>query len=92
MVAIEQQKVNDIKTIEKPDLAGNKNIPGNIIKTITKKKLADNSNTLDNVENADKGVNDMITAESEYVYQPLYVYRRIEHSKRRITMYNSFAG
>lgn len=33
------------------------------------------------------------TAESNnYVYRPLYVYRRIEHSKRRITMYNSFAG
>lgn len=34
------------------------------------------------------------TAESnnKYVYRPLFVYRRIEHSKRRITMYNSFAG
>lgn len=35
----------------------------------------------------------MDTAASEYnVFRPLYVYRRIEHSKRRITMYNSFAG
>lgn len=33
------------------------------------------------------------TAESNgYVYRPLFLYRRIEHSKRRITMYNSFAG
>lgn len=44
--------------------------------------------------NKDKIVGDFIsTAESNnYVYRPLYVYRRIEHSKRRITMYNSFAG
>lgn len=36
---------------------------------------------------------DMETVESRnYVYKPLYVYRRVEHSKRRITMYNSFAG
>lgn len=34
----------------------------------------------------------MFPAESNYVYRPLFVYRRIEHSKRRITMYNSFAG
>lgn len=33
------------------------------------------------------------TAESEnYVYRPLYVYRKIEHSKKRINMYNAFAG
>ncbi|CAG5049132.1 unnamed protein product [Parnassius apollo] len=28
---------------------------------------------------------------SNYVYRPLFVYRKIEHSKRRITMYNAFA-
>lgn len=32
------------------------------------------------------------SAASNYVYRPLFVYRRIEHSKRRITMYNAFAG
>lgn len=33
------------------------------------------------------------TSESNnLVYRPLFVYRRIQHSKRRITMYNSFAG
>lgn len=33
------------------------------------------------------------TAESNnYVYKPLYVYRKIEHSRRRINMYNAFAG
>lgn len=33
------------------------------------------------------------TAESgNYVYRPLYVYRKIEHSKKRINMYNAFAG
>lgn len=50
----------------------------------------------DSVDN-DKIISDaelISTAESNnnYVYRPLYVYRRIEHSKRRITMYNSFAG
>lgn len=29
---------------------------------------------------------------ADMVYRPLFVYRRIQHSKRRITMYNSFAG
>lgn len=35
-----------------------------------------------------------IAAESdnEYVYKPLFTYRRIEHTKRRINMYNAFAG
>lgn len=33
------------------------------------------------------------TAESDnYVYRPLYVYRKIEHRKKRINMYNAFAG
>lgn len=31
-------------------------------------------------------------ASNNYVYRPLFVYRKIEHSKRRITMYNAFAG
>lgn len=37
---------------------------------------------------------EMDTAQSRnnYVYRPLFVYRKIEHSKRRITMYNSFVG
>lgn len=41
------------------------------------------------------GVNediDTAASNNNYEYRPLYVYRKIEHSKRRITMYNSFAG
>lgn len=56
-----------------------------------------NETQIDNREVAsgelDDGYQDIETAESRnYVYRPLYVYRRLEHSKRRITMYNSFAG
>lgn len=41
----------------------------------------------------DNNENEIIaTADSNYVYRPLFTYRRIEHSKRRITMYNSFLG
>lgn len=29
---------------------------------------------------------------NNYVYRPLYVYRKIEHRKKRINMYNAFAG
>lgn len=35
------------------------------------------------------------TAESNnnnLVYRPLFTYRKIQHSRRRITMFNSFAG
>lgn len=34
---------------------------------------------------------DLFVAESQ-VYRPLFVYRKIEHSRRRINMYNAFAG
>ncbi|KAJ2948472.1 hypothetical protein O0L34_g7720 [Tuta absoluta] len=31
-------------------------------------------------------------AESNYEYRPLFVYRRIEHSRKRMNMFNAFAG
>ena len=46
------------------------------------------------IQNENDGKEMISTAESNnnYVYRPLFTYRRIEHSKRRITMYNSFLG
>lgn len=33
-----------------------------------------------------------IAESNNYVYRPLYVYRKIEHSRKRFNMYNAFAG
>lgn len=48
----------------------------------------------DNIDDVNAGNKELIeTAESSnLVYRPLFVYRKIQHSKRRITMFNSFAG
>lgn len=35
---------------------------------------------------------EMIETAESVVYRPLFVYRKIVHSKRRINMYNAFAG
>lgn len=35
---------------------------------------------------------EMIETAESVVYRPLFVYRRIEHHKRRINMFNAFAG
>lgn len=40
----------------------------------------------------DKEVLETADSENEYVYRPLFSYRKIEHSRRRFNMYNSFAG
>lgn len=51
-------------------------------------KLFTNINPIDS-----KDADVFETAESrDFVYRPLYVYKRIHHSKRRITMFNAFAG
>lgn len=48
----------------------------------------------DKINDSSVANNEMIEAaeSSNLVYRPLFVYRRIQHSKRRITMFNSFAG
>lgn len=47
--------------------------------------------TSDNKIQEDEKQNDLRTS-SSLVYRPLFVYRRIVHNKRRISMYNAFAG
>lgn len=54
----------------------------------------ENINKRETIENPLNGNNEfLVTAESNnLVYRPLFVYRRVQHTKRRITMFNSFAG
>ncbi|PZC77884.1 hypothetical protein B5X24_HaOG202765 [Helicoverpa armigera] len=48
----------------------------------------------DDIDNGNDENKELIeeAASSNLVYRPLFVYRKIQHSKRRITMFNSFAG
>lgn len=86
--------VKEIDTVEEQDV----NIPGEIIVTKAEHALDESSdeilldNTIPDLKvQADSEI--VETAESEnYVYRPLYVYRKIEHSKKRINMFNAFAG
>lgn len=86
--------VKEFKTIEKQDV----NIPDDTKLDLGEHVLDESSDEilLDNKipdlkVQADSEI--VETAESDnYGYRPLYVYRKIEHSKRRINMYNAFAG
>ena len=65
--------------------------PVDMIQQETKSKR---NAVVDDINDVNDGNKELIeTAESSnLVYRPLFVYRKIQHSKRRITMYNSFAG
>lgn len=86
--------VKEFDTVKEQDV----NIPGDIKVDLSEHVLDESSDGIfiDNKipelkVQADSEI--VETAESgNYVYRPLYVYRKIEHSKKRINMYNAFAG
>lgn len=89
--------VNLISSLHTPlKVIESQNSVGGLVDNSKNKQLKANDTPIDEREIASH-INDeyeeIKTAESRnYVYRPLYVYRKVEHSKRRITMYNSFAG
>lgn len=90
-------KVNSLNMIQKLDeLEEQLNIPDDEIKTVTMEKSVLDKRSGNNMVESGEPIEKeevIVTAESNnLVYQPLYVYRRIEHSKRRINMFNAFAG
>lgn len=79
------QKDNEVGITNITMLEENAKIPDNMVKERESKRDQNDENE-ENKELVE-------AAESNNLeYRPLFVYRRIQHTKRRITMYNSFAG
>lgn len=58
---------------------------------VTKRDINEEDDNISDLNDNDKEIFEAAES-SNLVYRPLFVYRKIQHSKRRITMFNSFAG
>lgn len=86
-------KINALKVVKYTNTSEEQdvNIPNDARVDLAEQALGEKSD--ENLLNKVPDSEIVETAESDnYVYRPLYVYKKIEHSKRRINMYNAFAG
>lgn len=81
LICVKNNLAKVVNETQHVNITKGENIDDAIEETQNENKRAIDRNNTESIE----------TAES-VVYRPLFVYRRIEHHKRRINMYNAFAG
>lgn len=89
--------LNVISTLNVPSTSNTKqlDVTNTTEETVSESDPINKRNAINDVVKSMQNENkeEMAVAEdSNLVYRPLFVYRRIHHSKKRITMFNSFAG